>query len=708
VLRRHSRSRWALRLAPVLGLAAGNLAVFWRHYFRDFGFPWDFLGTYYAVVAHWTSAVRHGTFPLWVPFQSMGYPLPINLQSGLFYPAFWVFPAVRAAYSVHAAVVLQCLHVLVGALGVYALARRLGRSRRDAFLAAFAFQLFGGFYSNAEHPDIVRGDALAPWLLWSLTAPPARSRRGASRLLALPAVVFLLATGAYPGIFIASLFLGALWVLFQLLSRTVRLRFVADAAVLALLGLALAAVALAPAWIHRPELARYTGLGELDRIGFVPRQYPSLFLPNACISGNASLNTIFLPLPLLLAALWASPRGREVRAALALLAVSALMAAGPPSPLYRLVRAVAPPLGYSRLPAADYRVFIAIAIAVLGASGLARLRRVKTTGRASAARWIAAAAVVAACAAFFMPRSESRAAALLAASFAAIVALTRLRPRRLTAAAALAGGWTLLMFADSGRVLLHMQHLGGDLWRVPDVSGVSRNWPELPANAFEGDVPETLFSPRPGPRPARRRAPPGYRAAGYLTGDVLLFDYGGTELGARAAIQQDPALLAFMSRPWIGILFFDAPGATSNDVSVPASTLGAEPDSVAVRQTSWGNDSNAYEVRLAKPALLVENEVFFPGWTATLSTGERLRAVRVNGALRAWHLPAGSYSLATIFAMPELTALATVSGAAAVIYAALLAMAALKAARTSRRGTRPSEPGTPSPKDRSSRRRSPR
>ncbi len=34
-------------------------------------------------------------------------------------------------------------------------------------LGAFVFQFFGGFYSNAEHVDIIRAFALTPWLLYS-------------------------------------------------------------------------------------------------------------------------------------------------------------------------------------------------------------------------------------------------------------------------------------------------------------------------------------------------------------------------------------------------------------------------------------------------------------------------------------------------------------------------------------------------------------
>src|SRR5262249_40107297 len=140
--RRLSRRR--LRgIVPLAVLLAQNVGIFWSHYFRGFGFPWDFLGSYYAMVAYWTSSVRLGSFPQWVPYQSMGYPLAITLQAGLFYPPFWVFPLLRAGYSVHRAVVLQCLHVLAGAIGCFLLLRRAGRSRLEATAGAFAFQLFG-------------------------------------------------------------------------------------------------------------------------------------------------------------------------------------------------------------------------------------------------------------------------------------------------------------------------------------------------------------------------------------------------------------------------------------------------------------------------------------------------------------------------------------------------------------------------------------
>jgi hypothetical protein len=49
--RGRTRGRLALRALPILLLAAENVAVFWSHFFRGYGFPWDFTGTYYAAVA---------------------------------------------------------------------------------------------------------------------------------------------------------------------------------------------------------------------------------------------------------------------------------------------------------------------------------------------------------------------------------------------------------------------------------------------------------------------------------------------------------------------------------------------------------------------------------------------------------------------------------------------------------------------------------
>ena len=120
--------------------------------------------------------MSRGSLAEWMPFQSMGYPFRLHLQSGLWYPPLWVFPLLKIPYTLPAAVALQALHVLVGALGMYALLRTALRTRREALLGAFVFQLFGGFYSNAEHVDIVRAFAFTPVVARLPRAAPRRTR----------------------------------------------------------------------------------------------------------------------------------------------------------------------------------------------------------------------------------------------------------------------------------------------------------------------------------------------------------------------------------------------------------------------------------------------------------------------------------------------------------------------------------------------------
>src|SRR5262245_12794400 len=212
-------SRVLLRVLPPAVLALENLAIFFRHDFRGFGFPWDFVGAYYASTAYWTESVARGAWSHWLPYQSMGYPFGLNLQTGLWYLPLWIFPLGRIPYTLHAAVVVQTLHVFLGALGMYVLLRTVLRSRREALIGAFAFQLFGGFYSNAEHVDIVRSFAFVPWLLACLVPPRSHEPALPRRLFALPLFVWATATGGYPGNLIAALFCLACLALLQVSAR---------------------------------------------------------------------------------------------------------------------------------------------------------------------------------------------------------------------------------------------------------------------------------------------------------------------------------------------------------------------------------------------------------------------------------------------------------------------------------------------------------
>jgi hypothetical protein len=169
------RVMW-LGLAFVLVLGAQNLAYFSRHYFLGWSVPWDFLATYHAVPQFWIEAARLKVDSAWVPFQAMGYPLYMNLQSGIYYPPFWFFVAMERPYTAEAAVVMQGLHVLFAAMGAGLCARLLGMRWSLALLAGVFYQGFGGFYSNACCPGCLPlscrpGAQAACWSPASLCCP---------------------------------------------------------------------------------------------------------------------------------------------------------------------------------------------------------------------------------------------------------------------------------------------------------------------------------------------------------------------------------------------------------------------------------------------------------------------------------------------------------------------------------------------------------
>jgi len=74
-------------------------------------------------------------------------------------------------------------------------------------------------------------------------------------------------------------------------------------------------------------------------------------------------------------------------------------------------------------------------------------------------------------------------------------------------------------------------------------------------------------------------------------------------------------------------------------------------------QTHYGINDIAYNVSLKHPRLMVENEIYFPGWGANLifpHSVVKLQASVVNNVFRAWSLPAGDYRMIAHFDFPNL------------------------------------------------------
>lgn len=664
-------------LVALLILIIENIVIFHNHYLGRSLFPWDFSQGYYAVTSFWTSGLSQRLFPEWVPFQSMGYPLAMNLQSGIYYPILWLFPVLGIPYTLSAAVSLQCLHVLFGAVGMFFLLTDRLRSLAVALLGAAAFQLFGGFYSNSEHVDIIRAFSLTPWLFYVLSFRTICEEQGSPhfrsflatlpcRALFIPLFVYMLATGGYPGNFLSCMFMLALYVLLQLAKQYMETKSfrapVASAVsvmVFTSLGLAMAVVHLGPAWVEKSNLTREQSSAAMNKMGLWFQHLPTLFLSNSSLPDEISMTSTYVTLPVMILLFFLPLRKlKEYWIELSLTVLTVFMVAGPRSPVFKIVVHLLPPLNYSRFPSSDYRIFIGLFVIMFGCVAFESICKEKMSRRKIAFRMLVALSVVS-CGYLYFNKIDPT----LSASLNPLLALGAIALMTVILIGYLAqdehplGPYVLivlaLIFVDGFRVLpdMNLHRPDGAIistWRDDDVTSDYKGFGY--ANSTNGDLPivDVLKRP-PASRPMRVRPPRSFIWGGYVTGEYMVSDCGGTKLTALEKIESNSKLEEFMTRQWTPVFLSVDPDSSMRS----APLLPGE----RVDQVYYGVNLIEYEVELLSPRIMIENEMFFNGWTAKLvgpRTDALISAKKAEDALRSWLLPAGKYTMQARFSFPHL------------------------------------------------------
>ncbi len=690
-----------------------NIAIFWQHYFNNVGFPWDFVSGYYAWPAFWTTAVSVGIFPEWMPYQSMGYPLAINAQSGLHYPIFWIFAMLHIPYTLNAAVILQVLHVLFGSIGMFLLLNSIFKSSRYAIIGAVAFQFFGGFYSNAEHADIIRAFAMAPWLFYVFkvnTEDPKITKQ----LLFIPIVIYFLASGGYPGNFISALFIMSIFLSLEVtdsyLKHVPYRRFLKIGAVMAgllILGISMSAVHLGPIWQGRNELTRFHdshGVYTVDKLPIDAidfQKFPYLFMSNTTENGEISMTSIFLTLPMLIFASFISISAvRKYWVFIGVMILSFLMVAGPQSPFWQIITSAIPALKLSRFPASDYKIFIAIPIIIFGIAGLRRIIELRLSWKEFLARTAFVIAWFSAGSFLFYSNLNFGIQQVLSAAIGEIVAVFILAATILFIVyylrknKALSSTNKSVILSRSAIVVIALL-ISADGFQV--ISDMQITWNERPFNAFyikfnvalekNGKlITHTIFQNIPNERPVRTYLISDpvkdpfhtlFSWMGNLNGSYMMQDEGYTILVARSIVESNDAYRQYMLMKWTPI--FLEPNLTkvsdTTRINMPVSTFSNLIEHLIqnkshtnvndqIVQIRYGINDIAYQVRLKQPKIMVENEIYFPGWQADLIFSDKqmkLQALVVNGAFRAWLLPAGDYKMIAHFSFPNLLVYQSIS-----------------------------------------------
>lgn len=639
----------------LLTLLAVTVAVFRRHLFSGFTFPWDFIATSHRAVFV-AGTAGSGRFTEWIPFVGGGLSLPQDALSGVYFPLWWLLGALRIPATISVLTAVQVLHVFLGAAGVYFLARSHRLAWPWALVASTGYVFFGGFYGNGSHDVIVRGHAYAPWLLWVLTVPRESPRW--SRIIFLPLLVWVIATGSYAGQVVAFLQVGAVYLAVEIWLSRRRLREIAPYLVPALLGSAavLAAVYLPYLVAERSrELYRPypPTAGERARWALQPVDLWGLYLnPFAWKIVPATIASWSVGVVALIGAACLGARDLLRNASLVAAGLAAASMAMLPSwpPAARVL--ARPWLSPSRLPASDFKAMAAVALVCLAAMGWIRVAGGVKPGPVPVAVGLLVILGI-----FLAPEVTSVPATrlpwllvLVVVSCLAIAYRTlQLSPAWL-AAAVLA-----LTLVEGARVISDMEiYPGQKPWSIAPELFPDRALHDAQARGLSSQL-ENPPSRRPARIPitdVRTKGGNLSDALGFLGASYYLGDYGGTVTMARRRVMNDPALTAFMLKPWTPVLWSCGQvDCSGKGLPVPGELAGTDPAQVVT--TSYGLSRIRYRVALQERSLMVENEIWARGWRADRPG---VKAVSVGGTLRGWILPSGTYTFTASYSQPERTA----------------------------------------------------
>lgn len=214
---------------------------------------WDYFFFFFAVPRE--TILRYGQFPLWNPYSLGGYPLWANPQAGFLSPTYLLHLLFGPVVGMKLDIVV---HMAIGMIGMWLLARHLAMGRVSSFLPPVLY-LMSGWYPL----HLIAGHA---WMLPATYIPFAvlfflrcLERPREAVLVALTLTLIAFEAGTYPGPY-TILLLGVLAFFLSLQERSGRPLKVLGGIVL--LTLLLSAVKLLPLRELLQQFPRFTGPGE--------------------------------------------------------------------------------------------------------------------------------------------------------------------------------------------------------------------------------------------------------------------------------------------------------------------------------------------------------------------------------------------------------------------------------------------------------------
>jgi hypothetical protein len=346
-------------------------------YFCVYDFADEFFPNRYFML----EAIRHGIFPMWLPYQSLGIPIHGDPQSAIFYLPLWVL-ALFGNYNPICWSIETIFHVFMAGWGMLLLTRQFTQNSKTSFVIGCCYMFCGVMIGNMQHFSWIIAVTWIPWIIcYSFTLFENPTCKNALWLAFFASLLF---TGGYPGFCFIIITLFAV-LLIHYLIRGLRQKnwvFLRKLSFMLLFTALVCLLLSMPSFISYLEAHQYTVRGEplpYDKTiynRFTPQCIISLIFPYICcsesfIGTDISMASIFVGVLTLFFAVAGIRHVKESRLKITLYWCLAcfLLSFGSKLPFYKWTYYTVPFFNMMRY-SAIFRIFTIIGLLILAALGL--------------------------------------------------------------------------------------------------------------------------------------------------------------------------------------------------------------------------------------------------------------------------------------------------------------------------------------------------
>lgn len=330
-------------------------------YFLGFSSPpWDFWGGFLTTANSWWSLGSFFSPPEYLPYLFGGFPAALGLQVGAWYLPVGILHSI-VGFSPFVAAALQACTIGFASIGAYILARRLQINHIPALLTAIGYFFSPGFFSNAQHTDMLIAWAMFPWLL--ITLMP-QKKYSVLAILGSSLLWFQFFIAAYPGNIISFAYFSTAVVMFHLFTTKVgRLTYLAWITIIVFSGLLMSCLRWAP-YFALTDADNARGNAQVMSAGILS----TLVFPftDDALPNDLTMRALFIPTTLLLGIFFIQ-KSKTTAYCLILIVLGVVL--GFNYPFFKAIQDPLPMLDVSRFLTNDFKAGLILGLCLLGGYG---------------------------------------------------------------------------------------------------------------------------------------------------------------------------------------------------------------------------------------------------------------------------------------------------------------------------------------------------